>query len=113
MNMEGEDTAQVSVKFSDGSVGLILQSWASGMDQGISGIRILGRRAISITDALYHNGERIDSDVEYGDSFKRQAQAFVDAVRRGTPPASTLDDVKNTLRVIYATPTSEGKVTRF
>ncbi len=86
VNMEGEDTAQVNVKFADGSVGLILQSWASAMDQGISGIRILGEKGnIIITDALYHNGERISGDVEYGDSFKGQAHAFVDAVRRGTP----------------------------
>ncbi len=114
VNMEGEDTAQVNVKFADGSVGLILQSWASGMDQGISGIRILGEKGnLIITDALYHNGERIDGDVEYGDSFKGQAKAFVDAVRQGRAPVSTLDDVKNTLRLIYAAYDDEGKVTRF
>lgn len=114
VNMEGEDTAQVSVKFADGSVGVILQSWASGMDQGISGIRILGEKGnLIITDALYHNGERIDGDVEYGDSFKGQARAFVDAVRLGRQPVSTLEDVKNTLRVIYAAYDGEGTVTRF
>lgn len=114
LNMDCEDTAQLNLQFPDGSLGLIMQSWASGMDHGISGIRILGDKgSLVITDALYFNGEKVNGDVEYGDSFKRQARAFVDAIRGCTPPASTLDDVKNTLRVTFAAYESGDRVARF
>ncbi|OJV11856.1 MAG: hypothetical protein BGO12_08525 [Verrucomicrobia bacterium 61-8] len=101
--MECEDTALVNVQFADGSVATLMQSWASGMDFGTSGIRILGEKGnLTITDALYFNGEKLTGDVEYGDSFVRQAEAFVHSVKTGTPPLSTLDDAEKTLKLIYA-----------
>lgn len=102
-NMECEDTAHVLVKFKDGSTASIMQSWASGIDHGISGIRILGDKGcLVISDALYLNGQKIDEDVQYGNSFARQARAFVDAIRNGSAPASTLEDSRNTLKLIYS-----------
>lgn len=113
-NMEGEDTAQVNMQFADGSLGSLMQSWASGMDQGINGIRILGDKGnLMITDALYFNGEKLSEDVQYGDSFANQARAFVDSIQKGTPPVSTLDDARNALEFIYAAYGSSDCVAHF
>ncbi|XHR27183.1 MAG: Gfo/Idh/MocA family protein [Chthoniobacteraceae bacterium] len=102
-NMDGEDTASVHVQFADGSVGCIMQSWASGKDYDISGIRIMGDKAsITISDALYLNGEKITDDVQYGDSFVREARAFVDCINNGSRPVSSLDDSRDALTFIYA-----------
>ena len=109
--MECEDTALANVQFADGSVATIMQSWASGMDFGPNGIFILGDKgSLSITDALYFNGGKLTDDVEYGDSFVRQAEAFVHSVKTGVAPLSTLDDVEKTLKLIYASyADSEGE----
>lgn len=101
-NMEGEDTAQVGLAYPDGSMAVVMQSWTSDHAEGINGIRIFGTKGnIIISDALYHNGEKISDDVEYHDSFKNQARAFSDFVLHGKEPLSNLDDVANTLKIIY------------
>lgn len=101
--MECEDTAQVSLQYADGSVCSVLQSITSSHGDAASGIRIVGDKgSLAITDALYVNGEKIVADVDYPSSFAGQAKAFVEAIRGGQPPVSTLDDVRDTLRIIYA-----------
>lgn len=101
--MECEDTAQVNLQFPDGSIGSIMQSWASGHDAGISGIRIIGEKgSLVITDALYVDGEKQDGEVDYASSFAGQAGAFVDAILHGTTPASTLADARDSLKIIQA-----------
>ncbi len=102
-SMDCEDTAQVSLQYSDGSVATILQSWASGHGDGINGIRIFGDQGnLVITDALYLNGEKLNPDVDYAASFRNQAGAFVEAVRGGAGPISTLADVRDTLRITFS-----------
>ena len=109
-NMECEDTAQVSMQYSDGSIAVIMQSWTSDHAKNINGIRILGTLGeILISDALYLNGEEIEKDTDYGDSFKNQARAFKDAVLNGQPPLSSLNDVEESLRIIYASYESAEK----
>lgn len=102
-NMECEDTAQVALQYADGSVCTVMQSIASAFGDRISGIRMAGTKGdLMITDALYVNGERIEADTDYASAFAGQARAFVDAITKGTPPVSTLDDVRDTLRITYA-----------
>ncbi len=101
-NMDCEDTAQINMLYPDGSVCCAMQSWASNHGEGINGIRILGENGnLLITDALYHNSKKINSDVDYGNSFVNQDKAFVESVFRGKQPLSTLADVRNTLKIIY------------
>jgi len=101
-NMECEDIAQVSLLYPDGSLSVIMQSWASDFGNSINGIRIFGTKGnIIITDALYLNGEKIDDDVEYLGSFVNQAQAFSDYIIKNVPPVSTLDDVRDVLRITF------------
>ena len=100
--MECEDTAQVALQYQDGSVATIMQSWASGHGDA-NGIRITGDKGcLQITDALYLNGKKLNSDVDYGASFCHLAQAFVNAVHGKGAPVSGLDDVRNTLRLTFA-----------
>ena len=101
-NMEGEDIAQVNMLYPDDSIGNIMQSLASDYETGINGVKIFGDKgSLAITDALYVNGEKLSTDVDYDKSFENQAKAFSDCVLKGTKPLSTLDDVKATLQIIY------------
>lgn len=103
-NMDCEDTAQVSLLYPDGSMAVIMQSWTSNHATMINGIRIFGTQgSLVITDALYFNDEKIDSDVEYSGSFVNEAKAFSDYVLKGIPPVSGLDDVEDTLKITFGT----------
>ncbi|NLT49412.1 MAG: Gfo/Idh/MocA family oxidoreductase [Ignavibacteria bacterium] len=109
-NMDCEDTAQVNMQYADGSLCFLMQSWASGNADGVNGFRILGEKGnLVITDALYVNGEKISDDVEYGNSFVNQARAFLDSVKTGIEPISTLEDVRNTLKIVFSTYESAEK----
>jgi predicted dehydrogenase len=112
LGMECEDTAQVNLAYPDGSLGIILQSWASSHGEGINGIRILGERSsLVISDALYLDGVRIDADTGYGESFAHQARAFIDYVVHDRAPRSDLGDARSTLRIIQAAYESAGSGT--
>ncbi|HEY5586213.1 MAG TPA: Gfo/Idh/MocA family oxidoreductase [Ruminiclostridium sp.] len=101
-NMEGEDIAQINLLYPDNSIGCIMQSWTSAHGEGVNGINIVGEKGcLSITDGLYVNGEKLSSDVDYAVSFENQAKAFTDCILKGTKPISTIDDVRNTLKLIY------------
>ncbi len=101
-NMECEDTAQVSLLYPDGSMAVIMQSWTSDHANLINGIRIFGTKgSLVITDALYVNGVKTDSDVEYEGSFVNQAKAFSDYLIKNIPPVSTLDDVRDVLKITF------------
>ncbi|MGD1007000.1 MAG: Gfo/Idh/MocA family oxidoreductase [Ignavibacteriaceae bacterium] len=101
-NMDCEDTAQVSLIYPDGSIAVIMQSWTSNHAGMINGIRIFGTQgSIVISDALYFNDEKIDSDVEYAGSFVNQAKAFSDYILKDIPPISGLEDVYDTLKITF------------
>ena len=101
--MEGEDIVQVNVAYAQNTLGCIMQSWTSNFGDGINGIKIMGSNGqILITDALYFNGTKLSDDVDYARSFIHQANAFMDYVFKGIKPISTLEDVRNTLRIIFS-----------
>ncbi len=101
-NMDCEDTAQVSLLYPDGSVATIMQSWTSDHTQMVNGIRIVGTQGnLVISDALYFNGEKIETDVEYADSFVNLSKAFTDCILNDIPPVSTLNDVHDTLKIVF------------
>lgn len=103
-NMDCEDTAQINMFYPDGSMAVVMQSWTSDHAGMINGIRIFGTEgSIVISDALYFNDEKLDTDVEYEDSFKNQAKAFSDYLLNNVKPLSGLDDVRNTLKITFGT----------
>jgi predicted dehydrogenase len=101
--MEGEDIAQINAFYPDHAIGTIMQSWTSGFGDGINGVKIMGDKGqIQVTDALYFNGEVINRDADYAGSFINLAKAFTDAILHDKPPISTLEDTRNTLKIIYS-----------
>jgi predicted dehydrogenase len=100
--MDCEDTAQVSLLYSDGSMASIVQSWASDHAGLINGIRILGTEgSLVITDDLYFNDRKMDLETGYLSSFVWQSRAFSDYILKDIPPVSGLDEVYNTLKIIF------------
>ncbi len=109
-NMDGEDTAHVNLLYSDGSMGFLMQSWTSNFGNDINGIRIFGDKGeLIITDALYFNGEKIDSDTGYESTFINQAKAFTDYILHDKQPLSTLADAENSLKIIFGAYESSEK----
>jgi predicted dehydrogenase len=101
--MGGEDIAQVNLIYPDHSLGCIMQSWTSNFGDGINGIKIMGDQGqLQVTDALYLNGNLLNGDADYDHSFVNQARAFTDAILKGEKPLSTLEDVRSTLKIIFA-----------
>ena len=109
-SMEGEDISQVNVVYAHNTLGCIMQSWTSNYGAGINGIKIMGDKGeILITDALYFSGNKLSDDVDYARSFVHQAKAFTDYVLHGINPVSTLEDARNTLRIIFSAYESSEK----
>jgi len=100
-DMEGEDVAHVQVQYANGAIGTIVQSWTNNNGSPVDGIRIVGTNgALQITDGLYVNGIKQNSDADYANSFVHQARAFLDVVLKGATPESSLDDARDTLQLI-------------
>lgn len=100
-HMDCEDTAQINLQFGNGSVAVILQSWATAYGESSNGIKIIGEKGeLVITDALYLNGKVISDEAGYEHSFVNQASAFCDYLIKDKPPVSALKDVRNTLKII-------------
>jgi len=100
-DMEGEDTAHVQVQYADGSVGTIFQSWTNVKGGPVDGIRIVGTKgSLEISDALYVDGEKQNTETGYENSFLGQARGFLDVVLKGAAPDSSLDDARDTLQLI-------------
>ena len=101
LRMDDEDISSVQLQYLDGTIAHLMQNWGSGHGQDIEGIRIVGSEGrVNISDALYVNGEKISSDVSYGDSFKNQALSFVATILDGKEPESSLDDALLTMQII-------------
>jgi len=101
--MEGEDIAQLNLRYPDGTLGCVMQSWTSGFAEDLNGIRILGEKGqLKITDRLFLNGNPITEVNDYANSFENQALAFTDYILNGKMPLSTLSDARNSLQLILS-----------
>jgi hypothetical protein len=93
-----------------------MQSWTSDFGEGINGIKIMGDKGqIQVTDALYFNSEKVNTEADYAGSFINLAKAFTDAILHDKAPISTLEDTRKTLKIIYGAYQSceEDKVISF
>lgn len=114
--MQGEDLAQVTLQYADGTTATILQSWATGHGGRLDGINLLGTAGdIVISDRLYVSGTQGSSDTGYVESFANQARAFVDVVAGRCAPLMDLDGAADALRLIQTAYRSaaEGRVLPF
>jgi predicted dehydrogenase len=111
-NMECEDTAQISLLYPDGSMAVIMQSWTSDHAGMINGIRIFGTKgSLVITDDLYFNDQKMNMEADYLNSFVNQAKAFSDYLLKDIPPVSGINDVRDTLKIIFGAYESAEKDT--
>lgn len=111
LQIEAEDICQIGLQYPDGTIGNIMQSWASGDATG-GEVRIEGDKgSLLISDALYHDGKKVETDGEYADSFGHLAKAFAASIMHGTKPVSTLEDARLALRIIQQAYQSAAKGT--
>ncbi len=100
LQMDGEDTCQISLRYPDGAIGQIFQSWSSS-DPGAGEIRIEGDKGVlTITDGLYHDGVKVEADHSYQDSFYHTLAAFLDALDGSGAVLSDIESAASTLAVI-------------
>jgi len=102
-SMEVEDLVLINLLYPDNTIGSIMQSWVSNHGKDIEGVRLLGDKgSLVITDSLYLNGKKINDDVIFENSFCNQANAFIDCLINNKEPLSTIDNVADSLDIIYA-----------
>ncbi len=98
--MDGEDTCLISLEFPGGAMGQVFQSWSSA-DGSAGEIRVQGDKGnLLLTDVLSLNGEVVETDSGYEESFYHTLKAFGDAVTAGTAPLSPVSEAEKTLRLI-------------
>ena len=110
--MDGEDTCLISLEFPGGAVGQVFQSWSSA-DGSAGEIRIQGDEGVLLlTDVLTLDGEVLETDSGYEESFYHTLTAFGEAVNGGTAPISSVTEAEKTLRLIQeAYLSAEGRKT--
>lgn len=102
-HMEVEDFAMINAYYEDGAIASIGQGHSSNYGDVVSGIKIVGEKGnIVISDACYYNGQKVAEDADYANSFYHQAKYFIASLIDKGEPLSNLEDVRNTLKIIYA-----------
>ena len=105
--MEGEDSAQVLVRFDNGVVGQLVTSWAYDPPPGTERFAIVGERGsmrsdgVSLLLTLRESGSET-FDFEAVDSFAVEIGAFADCLRSGTHPLHTEKEGIDVLCLILA-----------
>ncbi|WP_370440379.1 Gfo/Idh/MocA family protein [Kineococcus halophytocola] len=105
--MEGEDSAQVLVRFANGVVGQVVTSWAYDPAPGTEKFSVVGElgsltgTADSVTYRL-RSGQEETFAFEPVDSFVAEIGAFADCLREGTRPIHTETEGIAVLGVLLA-----------
>src|SRR5438046_92792 len=90
--IEGEDTASVQVRFTNGVIGEILTSWAFPLPHGTHQIHIMGEKGeiFGSENTLYHlpRGAKEPTKKEFAavDTFEAEIAHFADCLREGRRP---------------------------
>jgi predicted dehydrogenase len=110
--MNEEDTANVMLKFADGSMGHIFTSWAMpapGSRPILFSITGEAGQVWGEIDKLYYQpvGFQTPATIEYpgwnyGRSFGAEIAHFVDAIQQGFEPLHSVTEATTTLRLIMA-----------
>lgn len=104
--IEGEDTASVQVKFTNGVIGEILTSWAFPLPHGTHHIHIMGEKGeiFGSSNTLYHLPRGYDqpsrrnfSDVN---TFEAEIGHFADVLREGKRPIHSVEEGRAVLELI-------------
>ena len=101
--MDAEDTCQISLQYPDGPVAQVFQSW-SAADASAGEIRIEGDQGSILIggDGLRLDGELVETDAAYDQSFFHTLTAFHESALTGKPPVSDLRNAWETLNIIQS-----------
>jgi predicted dehydrogenase len=112
LGLDEEDTANVMVKFADGSMGNVFTSWAMNAPGGrplLFSIHGEGGQIWGEMDRLLYMpiGMRRPSVIrypgwDYARTFGAEIAHFVDAIEQGFEPLHSVHEARETLRVILA-----------
>jgi predicted dehydrogenase len=108
--MEGEDTANVLVRFADGTVGTIVTSWAYEAAGSTEKFSVVGEDGALWSDgrALHYKpraGEQVvvlESGEDAPDTYALEVVDFIACLREGRRPLNTDVEGVNVLKVILA-----------
>lgn len=103
--LDGEDSAQVLVRFADGSVGNIVTSWAYDPPPNMGKFYVVGENGNMSSDGRnlhYHirGQEPVTITCEAVNTFNREIADFVACLSEGRKPVQTEHDGINVLKVI-------------
>lgn len=116
MNIEGEDTASVGVRFENGVLGEILTSWAMPLPYGSHQIHLVGDKGelFGSGNVLYHRpaGEQEPTErqlPEVESTFTEEIGHFAACLQNGTRPLHGPEEGKAVLELILkASESAEG-----
>ncbi|MFC7455646.1 Gfo/Idh/MocA family protein [Brachybacterium sp. GCM10030267] len=106
--MEGEDSAQVLVRFEGGAVGQIQTSWAYPRVPGAERFAVMGEKGSLSSDGMTLRVSLRDQEAEQvystklRDPFAAEIAAFVDCVQDGRPPLHGVQEGIDVLGIILA-----------
>jgi predicted dehydrogenase len=113
--IEGEDTASVQVRFSNGVIGEILSSWAMNRPYGTHDLHVVGETGeiFGTGSTLYHlpNGFKTPSEkvLPHVETFHEQMKCFADCILKGEKPPHGPEEGREVLRLILnATTNADG-----
>jgi len=103
--MDGEDSAQVLVRFADGAVGNIVTSWAyvpNSITEKFSLVAEKGSAYSYGSDLFYklHGGEEQKIELSNVDTFAEEIKDFITCLQEGRRPVNTEAEGINVLKVI-------------
>jgi predicted dehydrogenase len=113
-SMEGEDSAQVLVRFADGSVGNIVTSWAYELPVGAWQFQVIGERGqiYGIDNRLYYKPHKFEPaalTLPEVNNVDAEIAHFVACLRDGCTPIQTHVHGINVLKLILAAYRSEAE----
>ena len=114
VSMEGEDSAQVLVRFADGAVGNIVTSWAYDLPVGAWQFQVIGERGqiYGIDNRLYyklHDVEPTALALPEVNNVHAETAHFVACLRDGRAPIQTHVHGIDVLKLILAAYQSEAE----
>ena len=106
MQIEGEDTASVQVRFKSGVIGEVLTSWAFHNPYGTHQIHIIGEKGqlFGSNNELYHlphgYSEPAKRSFNNVDTFSEQMKHFATCLQQGTRPIHSVAEGRAVLELI-------------
>jgi predicted dehydrogenase len=106
LDIDGEDTAAVQVRFENGAIGEILTSWAMNLPHGTHHIHVVGQNGqlFGSDNTLYHLPKGAEQPTkrtfESTETFEAEIGHFADCLRNGTRPIHGAEEGKAVLEVI-------------